>query len=115
MSKHTPGPWMVGLIKGEFGGACFEVVHHTHSAIRASKSLFPSNHILMADKDGYIQPNENIECSPQKIANANLIAAAPELLEALENLLKVHEGEGGTQHNAADMARAAIAKAKGEE
>ena len=45
----------------------------------------------------------------------HLAAAAPELLEALENLLKVHEGEGGTQHNAADMARAAIAKAKGEE
>ena len=45
----------------------------------------------------------------------HLAAAAPDLLEALENLLKVHEGEGGTQHNAADMARAAIAKAKGEE
>ena len=37
-----------------------------------------------------------------------------ELLEALENLLKVHEGEGGTQYHAVDMARAAIAKAKGE-
>ncbi len=37
-----------------------------------------------------------------------------ELLEALQNLLKVHEGEGGTQHHAGDMARAAIAKAKGE-
>jgi ABC-type transport system involved in cytochrome bd biosynthesis fused ATPase/permease subunit len=37
-----------------------------------------------------------------------------ELLEALENLLKVHEGEGGTQYHAGDMARAAIAKAKGE-
>ena len=45
----------------------------------------------------------------------HLAAAAPDLLEALENLLKVHEGEGGTQHNAADIARAAIAKAKGEE
>ena len=47
--------------------------------------------------------------------DACLIAAAPEMLEALENLLKVHEGEGGTQHNAADIARTAIAKAKGEE
>jgi hypothetical protein len=37
-----------------------------------------------------------------------------ELLEALENLLKVHEGEGGTQCHAGDIARAAIAKAKGE-
>ena len=45
--------------------------------------------------------------------DAHLIAAAPELLEALENLLKVYEGEGGTQHHAGDMARAAIAKAKG--
>ena len=49
------------------------------------------------------------------IGNARLIAAAPELLEALENLLKVHEGEGGTQYHAVDMARAAIAKAKGED
>ena len=37
-----------------------------------------------------------------------------ELLDALENLLKVHEGEGGTQYHAGDMARAAIAKAKRE-
>lgn len=44
-----------------------------------------------------------------------LEAQRDELLEALENLLKVHEGEGGTQHHAGDMARAAIAKAKGEE
>lgn len=38
-----------------------------------------------------------------------------DLLEALENLLKAHEGKGGTQYNAGDIARAAIAKAKGEE
>ena len=44
-----------------------------------------------------------------------LMAARDELLEALENLLKVHEGEGGTQHHAGDMARAAIAKAKGSQ
>ena len=43
-----------------------------------------------------------------------LMKARDELLEALENLLKVHEGEGGTQHHAGDMARAAITKAKGE-
>ena len=41
--------------------------------------------------------------------------AAMELLDALENLRKVHEGKDGTQYNAADIARAAIAKAKGEE
>jgi len=37
------------------------------------------------------------------------------LLEALENLLKVTEGEGGTRCHAQDIARAAIAKAKGED
>ena len=116
MSEHTPGPWMVGLIKGEFGGACFDVVHHTHSAIRASKSLFPPNHVLMADKDGYIQPNENIECLPHKIANARLIAAAPELLEALEKLVSlIDAGEGTWTLEEQQKARAAIAKAKGEE
>ena len=40
-------------------------------------------------------------------ANARLIAAAPDLLEALEALL---EGD----FNVAEKARAAIAKAKGE-
>ena len=58
---------------------------------------------------GYDEPDS------EDWAVARLMAAAPELLEALENLLKVHEGEGGTQYNAADIARAAIAKAKGEE
>jgi hypothetical protein len=57
---------------------------------------------------------EGEDRSPMCEANAHLIAAAPELLEALENLLKVYEGEGGTQHHAGDIARAAIAKAKGE-
>ena len=41
-------------------------------------------------------------------------AAAPDLLEALQNLLKVHEGEGGTRYHAGDIARAAIAKATGQ-
>jgi len=91
MSKHTPGPWIV-----------YEFV------------------------DGYEIRSPEAECwvatasDPEAVwgaigreEDARLIAAAPELLEALENLLKVHEGEGGTQYNAADMARAAIAKAKG--
>lgn len=114
MSKHTPGPWMVGLIKGEFGGVCFEVVQHSHSGIRASKSFFPPNHDCLVDEDGYIQPDESIECLPHKIANARLIAAAPELLEALESLVeRVGKDEWFAEWNG--MARAAIAKAKGED
>jgi hypothetical protein len=55
-------------------------------------------------------------CSEEElIANARLAEAAPDLLEALINLLKTHEGEGGTRYHAGDIARAAIAKALGEQ
>ena len=37
-----------------------------------------------------------------------------EMLAALENLLAVHEGEGGTEYHAGDIARAAIKKARGD-
>lgn len=50
---------------------------------------------------------------PHEIAYQRIRDAAPDLLAALENLLAVHEGEGGTMYHAGDIARAAIAKAKG--
>lgn len=45
----------------------------------------------------------------------SLAALNAELLEALENLLAVHEGQGGTRYHAGDIARAAISKARGGE
>jgi hypothetical protein len=64
------------------------------------------------------------ESEGERVANARLIAAAPELLEALKALL-LHEGEKcfsgiGTEHDsyaleaAKNAAIAAIAKATGE-
>ena len=94
MSKHTPGPW--------------EIKRHFDSCYRY---ISAPEHIALAQVVWCVEEEER---SPVCEANAHLIAAAPELLEALQNLLKVHEGEGGTQHHAGDMARAAIAKAKGE-
>ena len=47
---------------------------------------------------------------PEDVA---LVLAAPDLLEALQNILAVHDGEGGTRYHAGDIARAAIAKALG--
>ena len=91
MSKHTPGPWIFEERKTAFD-------------ILAPESVY------------YVAEYLGVDCGViDNMADARLIAAAPDLLEALENLLKVHEGEGGTQYNSADMARAAIAKAKGEE
>lgn len=46
-------------------------------------------------------------------ANKNLIAAAPDLLEALQDALHAYDKHG--EHSEWDFARAAISKAMGEE
>ena len=48
-------------------------------------------------------------------ANANLIAAAPDLLEALEMLAAVDFGADGSVERGARLARIAIAKATGDQ
>ena len=54
---------------------------------------------------------------PQQKANAALIAAAPDMYEALDNLLEAWDewGVSSFPDPFADMARAALAKARGEE
>ena len=49
-------------------------------------------------------------------ANARLIAAAPDLLEALESMLSEHCGQNNHECDdiVHDLARTALAKAKGE-
>ena len=95
MSKHTPGPWIVDeacLVWAEAAGEYVALTDHDDAA--------PI-------------PME------QREANARLIAAAPELLEALEALSPHRTGYGQSMdwqayNEAQKKARAAIAKAKGE-
>ena len=100
MSEHTKGPWtwnggyLVSYIPDKFSAGGYQDFE------------------IIAD-DGSAHGEYSATLDPDS-ANARLIAAAPELLEALENLLAVHEGEGGTKYHAGDIARAAIAKAKGQ-
>jgi len=89
--SHTPGPWVVESLVDGYD------IHAPESGCFVATTSDP----------------EMIWGAVTRKGDARLIAAAPELLEALENLLKVHEGEGGTQHHAGNMARAAIAKARG--
>lgn len=94
MNKHTPGPWfitgtMTKYVEARIGGGLIQEV----------ASCGPTE----AD-NGY---------GEQQAANARLIAAAPDLLEALEILVEL-AGTGCNIDGTIAMAKAAIAKAKGE-
>ena len=94
MSKHTPGPWTYKLDKDSFVNFEITTAHDSTSIVGGCGCC-----------DSPWVSSE---------ADARLIAAAPELLEALESLV---QRVGGDEWFAewAGMARVAIAKAKGEE
>ena len=84
-SKHTPGPWSYQ----EWGRLILD-------SGQGSSQLQVATVALNTRRD-------------EGTANARLIAAAPELLEALEDIVS-----NGYGMYAAKLARAAIAKATGE-
>lgn len=94
MSKYTPGPWRV------FAGTGFDYL-----GIEGENDQTVVIYGLDGD-DGGVRGSTKEEAE----ANARLIAAAPELLEALEWTARALDKE----HPAAIKARVAIAKAKGE-
>ena len=101
MSKHTPGPW--------------EIKSHFDSCYRY---ISAPEHIALAQVVWCVEEEER---SPVCEANAHLIAAAPELLEALEmgyretmDYIRLNHLPGAEDNHWLQLARAAIAKAKGE-
>ena len=118
MSKHTPGPWTV------FNSAEDGALDH-HPGIDAGSEAI----ILCGDAD---DPNDwhgvRGDTIEEAHANARLIAAAPDMLAALEEFARRYEGftndelwrrsqlliGGSLDYEFAIVARAAIAKAKGE-
>lgn len=114
-TKHTPGPWHAGEPFESFPGA--ELRFHISQAEGAPYTQHYSD---VANLLAETIPGEKLDIQR---ANANLIAAAPDLLEALETVVaewdalypsfptdtKIEDAEfSGFQ-----MARAAIAKARG--
>jgi hypothetical protein len=85
-SAHTPGPWHVH----ENGYGVFFADSQTNGSVAK-----------IADK----------ECA---LANARLIAAAPELLETLESIVACAEASASTA-SWIPTAKAAIRKARGEQ
>ena len=104
MSKHTPGPWRILpeeddkeyiRIRGTVWGGFYKITN-----------------VLKPRDTGHLTLNaQNLA---EVRANAQLIAAAPELLEALEDYVKVHEFLGHADRPHYQAAIKAIAKAKGE-
>lgn len=104
--KHTPAPWSFVITSKEDVGA-----------------------ILNANKDhvcdfGYAEPYDNWFGTAPKKEDLDLILAAPELLEALQNLTSmyvdfINSGDAGNWNPEEEKeiiaARAAIAKATGAE
>ncbi len=93
MTKHTPGPWMLG--DSDLRVSQFSIHGKTtnrHSTIARMVSMEHG----MAIEEIY--------------ANAHLMAAAPDLLEALQNL---ENDDGRIPDHAWAMVQAAIAKATG--
>ncbi len=98
--KHTPGPWLA--IVPPSSSPCFRQIVADGSATASDA--------LLAEIIG----GENVF---QKAANARLIAAAPELLAALEALdgvwLDPKKPIAGEGNRIRDIVNAAIAKATG--
>lgn len=99
-AAHTPGPW-----------AYRPDTHDDWGTVRAGRY-----HICQARDPRYVDDEYLRQCRVERRdpweANARLIAAAPELLASLQELLELHIAH---HNNPAHVsARAAIAKARGQ-
>jgi hypothetical protein len=92
-TKHTPGPWIIDRDGFNDPGA-LDGGDNLRRVLRWD--AFARRHTDEAE------------------ANARLIAAAPELLDALQVMAKTFEGLAAIHNDAYRQARAAIAKATGQ-
>lgn len=106
MNKHTPGPWIVGSY--DFLDQQVYIDAPSGDPDLGYKS-WEGVAIAYGCEES---PSKGLEKAK---ANAMLIAAAPDLLEALEMLETTCELGLGYDHAIRQVARAAIAKAKGEQ
>lgn len=96
MTKHTPGPW---------------TMHPRFDDGAEVRAIAPVAWCSVASTVGS-SGSQSIDAAEAR-ANARLIAAAPDLLRALERLERLSGSAMMTDDPAREGARAAVAKAKG--
>lgn len=110
MSKHSPGPWTIGKVSHAEQHVDIDSLNH---------DPFVGCDEWRTMARTYGTEGEEEIGSIVMLANARLIAAAPELLEALRGMLALDEEHHQRGHCDDDVcaevrkARAAIAKATG--
>jgi len=111
--KHSPAPWSIHPYTGTVGSLVACPAEGDRCGFVAASITIGSGDVMIAEfkhhspSHGYPSPSLD-----EMIANATLAIAAPELLAALEYI--VDWKEGFDPEKARDIARAAIAKAKGQ-
>lgn len=99
LTKHTPGPWSADFHPGEPITAAIQPGRRQDEwRINPPVGDMSNGVSIVASVHG-----------PNMARNARLIAAAPDLLEALQGLVAMTEGKGQT--DCWDIARAAITRA----
>lgn len=109
-NSYTPGPWEVKKLRDEGIGARghhFEILHPLINESGEYKGQVGGYHIVLGETIG------------SKISEADIrvMSAAPEMLNALREIVRSYEDRGMRQITEGDIGRAerAIAKAEGKD
>ena len=108
-TQHTPGPWKACRSHETFNGPMWDIDDDERAEYEAEPFV-----AIESEKRTVMRAHDLFEMRP---ADARLIAAAPELLAALEDLLWAVTGFGDFEAQHPEefaAARAAIAKATGQ-
>jgi hypothetical protein len=113
MSGHTPGPWSLETVPTT-AGSCHKIGPFPSAGVR------PVVHACVYADGIRLGLDEQSPVAVELLDNARLIAAAPDLLSALDRLTRAASCAAGTDfmgdeyHESIEQASKAIAKARGE-